>query len=72
MNAHDPYATVLDFRKRGALVRTYLWLEPLDYLVTLQIKQFRIGPVAFLVTAFHLDGPWMRKQVNKWYEARVR
>lgn len=72
LNANDAAVKVWNYRKTGKLVRTYVWLEHHDYLITLQQKRLRVGPVVFLVSAFHVDGPWMRKQLRQQYASRIR
>ena len=71
-NAARQDVTVFDYRKGGSLVRTYLWLHQYDYLVVLQRRNQIKGPAFLLITAYHFDGPWMRKQAQNWYSKRER
>ncbi|MFA5670777.1 MAG: hypothetical protein WC967_16205 [Balneolaceae bacterium] len=54
-------------KKKG--IRTYIWLENLDYLIILQrtfLKKNNIE-VMNIITTFHIDGPSYRRKVfGKW------
>lgn len=54
----------------GKGIRTYLWLKDLDYLVILEerIKRRHV----YLHTAFHVDGPSMRRSIQNKYEKRIK
>jgi len=52
-------------------LRTYLWLESFDYVIVLEKRNLRIGIIAFLITAYHVDGAWIRSQLLKKYANRV-
>lgn len=68
-NSYDTEVKVWDYREaRGA--RTYVWLEHWDYVIILEKKQQRIGAVAFLITAFHVDGDSTRRKLRSKYERR--
>lgn len=53
-NSKDPFVTVWDYMEGGGRIRTYIWLETLDYVVILEKRRQRIGTIAFLVTAYHV------------------
>jgi hypothetical protein len=55
--------------KRGRL-RTYVWLENLDYVVILERQKTRKGQIAHLVTAFYVEGSSGRRNLGKKYENR--
>jgi len=55
--------------KRGRL-RTYVWLENLDYVVILERQEKRKGQIAFLVTAFYVEGSSGRRNLEKKYDKR--
>lgn len=70
----DNAVKVWDYEKGSGRIRTYVWLEDLDYVVILEkrTKRTRRGPldVAFLVTAFHIDGKSSRQWFKRSYEQR--
>jgi hypothetical protein len=49
------------------LIRHYLWLEQMDYIVILEEKRMHM----FLVTAFCVDTDWTRKNLLKKYNNRL-
>ena len=51
-------------------MRIYLWLEQYEYVIILERKAKRLGMVAFLVTAFHVDGPQRREGLERKYRKR--
>ncbi len=54
-------------KKKG--VRTYIWLEPLDYLIILKrtILQKSNKEVMNIITTFHIDKISYREKIrNKW------
>lgn len=53
-------------------MRVYLWLENFDYVIVLEKKQLRIRDVAFLVTAFYVDGPSKRRDLQRKYDERLQ
>ena len=59
-----------DYEERDRRIRTYLWLEPHDYVVILEKKTMRTGTIAFLVTAFHVDGKQRREDLERKYQKR--
>ena len=74
LHPSGPAVKVWGYRKGNGRIRTYVWLEDLDYVVVLQKRPVRTrrGPIAiaFLVTAFHLDGEGSRRWFRRSYEAR--
>jgi len=59
-----------DYREAKRTVRTYLWLQDLDYCVVLERKAHDNRERFFLVTAFHVDGPSRRRNLGKKYAQR--
>ncbi len=49
----------------------YVWLHDLDYVVVFARQEHRRGPVAFLMTAYHVDGNSTRRRLRKKYERRM-
>lgn len=49
----------------------YVWLKALDYVAVFAHKHKKCGPVAFLMTAFHVDGESTRRNLRKKYERRI-
>ena len=64
-NCGDACVKVWDYEEDDGRIRTYLWLEPFDYVVILEKKEKRMGPVAFLVTAFYVDGKRKREDLDR-------
>lgn len=66
-NFHDPVVRVWDYLEGSNRIRTYLWLQNWDYVVILEKREQRRGPVAFLVTAYYVEGDSTRKKLlKKW------
>lgn len=70
-NSFDNTIKVWDFRESNGRLRTYVWLEDWDYVIILEKRQQRTGEVAFLITAFHVDGDARRKNLRGKYEKRA-
>jgi hypothetical protein len=69
-NCGDGCVKVWDYEEGGKRIRTYIWLEPHDYVVILEKKTMRNGPIAFLVTAFHVDGQQNRDSLKRKFRMR--
>lgn len=70
VNSADLAVVVWDYEEGNGRVRTYLWLKDHDYVVILEKSVKRVGAVAFLVTAFHLDGESRRRAMKRKYDDR--
>ncbi|MGH7598766.1 MAG: hypothetical protein ACREOI_20625 [bacterium] len=70
-NSADQAIKVWDFQESGGRLRTYVWLEERDYVIILEKRQQRLGEIAFLITAFHVDGDSRRRNLKAKYEKRV-
>lgn len=60
-----------EYRESNSKIKFYLWLEKYDYVVILQKKNFKFGTVAFLITAFYVDGDSKRRNLNTKYDKRL-
>ena len=69
-NSTDPIIIKWDYQE-GKKIRTYLWLERFDYVIILEKRHQRMGIIAFLITAFHVDGDRTRQQLKKKYNHRI-
>ena len=69
-NSADGAVTVWDFEEANGHVRTYLWLQEWDYVVVMEKRQQRVSEVAFLITAFHVDGESSRRNLGRKYQSR--
>ena len=49
----------------------YVWLEHHDYFALLEQRQQRVGIVAFLITAYHIDGESVRRSLRQKWEERL-
>ena len=67
-NSRDSAVKVWD-HKEGR-TRTYVWLEHWDYVIVLEKRKQRIGEIAFLITAFFVDGDSSRRNLRRKYQAR--
>jgi hypothetical protein len=70
-NADDIAVKVWAYREKNRRLRTYLWLEDWDYTIVLEKRNFRIGDVYFLITAFYVDGQSRRNNLQKKYKKRI-
>jgi hypothetical protein len=67
----DPAVTAWDYREATGKVRTYLWLEQIDYVIILEKRPTKShGTVAFLVTAYHVDGEDTRRSLRQKFDRR--
>lgn len=69
-NAHTDDVLVFDYEEGLGKIRTYLWAATVDYVVILEKKPRWQSDVYFLVTAFCLDGPSRRRDLDKKYRNR--
>jgi hypothetical protein len=65
----DPLVLKWVYREKGKL-RTYLWVKDLDYVVVLKAVPPTAPRYYFLITAFHLDGPHQRRNIERRYDKR--
>jgi len=70
-NAGDQIVKVWDFKEANGRIRTYLWLEALDYVIILEKRRQRSGIVAFLITAFYVEGESKRRNLRAKHEERI-
>ena len=68
----DIVVRVWDYPEGTGKVRTYVWLENSGYLVILEKRKGRTAKgLAFLVTAYHVDGEDTRRSLKRKYERRL-
>jgi hypothetical protein len=70
-NSHHEAVKVWDYNEGKKRVRTYIWLDTRDYAIILERRQTRKRRIAFLITAFHVDGPSRRRSLLRKYENRL-
>jgi len=63
---------VWDYLERRHRLRTYVWLEGWDYCVILEHRDQSGKQIAWLVTAFHVDGDSRRRNLGRKFENRER
>ena len=68
-NPRDSAVKVWDYRE--GKTRTYVWLEHWNYVIILEKRKHRIGEIAFLITAFFVDGDSSRRSLRRKYKARL-
>jgi hypothetical protein len=69
-NCNDSSVKVWDYKGQRRTT-TYIWLEDLDYVVLLQLRNLRTQRIAFLITAYHVDGASVRRSLRRKYEKRI-
>jgi hypothetical protein len=69
-HSDDRYVKVWDFKENSGHIRTYLWIEDWDYVIILQKRKHRKGMIAFLITAFYLDGDSSRRSIRVKFEKK--
>ncbi|MER3439704.1 MAG: hypothetical protein C4346_20100 [Chloroflexota bacterium] len=70
-HADDPAILVWDYPEGHCRKRTYLWFERGAYVIVLEIRERRTDVVAFLVTAFHVDGPAHERALRRKYARKL-
>lgn len=58
--------------RHGKVVRIYLWLKEMDYVVILERQSKRLGEVYMLVTSFLVDCDAKRKDLESRYARRLK
>lgn len=71
--SHISKPEVTYWRCEGKKGRTelYIWLHDLDYVAVFARQDQRRGPVAFLMTAYHVDGDSTRRSLRRKYARRM-
>ncbi len=69
-HSDDKAVTVWEYLERGRRSRTYIWLREWDYCIVVERRQQRVGNVAMLITAFHVNGSSRRKALSRKLAAR--
>lgn len=74
-HSSDPCIKVWDYeesnRKMG--IRTYVWLEELDFIIVLQKVLLRSNKTVMnIITSFHINGPSYRAKIRKKWEKRLQ
>lgn len=70
-NCADSCVKVWRYEEGDRRIRTYVWLEASDYVVILEQKLRGPRVIAYLVTAFHVDGSRKRADLDRKYRNRV-
>lgn len=70
-NCKAEVITMWEFREAKNRINIYIWLEHFDYVIIFQKKKFKLGFVAFLITAFYVDGNSKRRNLRDKYENRI-
>lgn len=72
VNSAEPEVKVWRYKEGSNRTRAYLWIEDWDYVIVLEERKHGAKAIAFLVTAFHVDGNSTRKNLQKKYAKRVQ
>ena len=67
-HSEEPLIKIWDYEEGNGKIRTYLWLESYDYLIILEKRKVRDFEIAFLITAFYIDGDSKRRNLAKKFE----
>ncbi|RJP82591.1 MAG: hypothetical protein C4522_02965 [Desulfobacteraceae bacterium] len=70
-NSDDGFVRAWDYQEGRKKIRTYLWLEPLDYVIIMEKQKKGGRDIAFLITAYHIDGDSTRRRLMRKYQNRV-
>lgn len=70
-HSDDPIILKWDYLEDKGTIRTYLWLVNFDYVIILEKRKQRLGLIAFLITAYHVDGARTRSQLKMKYGQRI-
>ncbi len=70
-NCRDDIIRMWEYREANNKINIYLWLEHFDYVIIFQKRKFKLGIIAFLITAFYVDGNSKRRNLRWKYENRV-
>ncbi len=57
--------TVWNYMEKGTRLRTYVWLQTLDYCIVLEPRDLGTERVAFIITAYHVDGASRRRNLKR-------
>ncbi len=66
----EAICVVWQYEERGR-VRTYVWVKPFDYCIVLEVREQKKGNIAWLVTAYHVDGKSRRRNLQSRWEKRL-
>jgi hypothetical protein len=73
VNSSAPEVKAWSYKEAKGKIRMYLWLENWDYVIVLEKRQLRVGRnIAFLITAFYVEGESTRKSLRRKYQSRIR
>ena len=61
---------VWDYKEGDGAIRTYVWYRDGDYVIVLERRQFRIGTIAFLITAYYVESEGRKRQLWTKYSNR--
>jgi hypothetical protein len=70
-NCNDSNIKLWEYKESGKKINIYLWLENFNYVVIFNKKVIRLCEVAFLLTAFYVDGDSKKRNLNKKYKERI-
>lgn len=70
-NCQDACVKVWRYKEGRGDIRTYIWLEGLDYVIVLQEIDKPSGHFAKLITAFHVDGDSGRRNLTRKHANKV-
>ncbi len=70
-NNMDGFLKAWDYREGKKKIRTYLWLETLDYVIIMDKLKRGGRKVVFLITAYHVSGESTRRGLRRKYQRRL-
>jgi hypothetical protein len=60
----EPEVVVWNYMERGTRLRTYVWLQALDYCIVLEPRDQGTEQFVFIITAYHVDGASRRRNLR--------
>lgn len=72
INFNDKIIKFWEYKESEKRIKIYLWLEDFDYVIIFQKRQFRFGEVAFLLTAFYVDGDSKKRNLRTKFEKGIK
>lgn len=70
-NCRDTAVKMWNYKGGYRRIRTFVWLEPWDYVIVLEKRRQKKGEVFFLLTAYYVEGDSSRRSLNAKYQTRI-
>ena len=70
-HCNDLQIKMWDYLEFSGRRRTYLWLETWDYVIILEKRKHQMGEIAFLITAYFVDGKHSRNRLKEKFHNKI-